>query len=116
MNQTQTDARQNYPMIAAIALIIIGAVFLLRNLDMIQFGRNWWALFMLIPIAYSLSAVWRYRQKSAGKFPPEARGPLIGAVTLTVVMAIFLFGLGWGAMWPVFLIIGGVAMIFGAWS
>jgi hypothetical protein len=116
MNQNQNGNRQNYPMIAAIALIIIGAVFLLRNLDIIHFGRNWWALFMLIPIAYSLSSAWRHRQKSSGKFPPEARGALIGAVTLTVVMTIFLFGLSWGAMWPVFLIIGGVAMIFGAWS
>ncbi len=116
MNQTQNDNRQNYPMIAAIALIIIGAVFLFRNLDIIHFGRNWWALFMLIPIAYSLSSAWRRRQENAGKFPPEARGALIGAATLTVVMTIFLFGLNWGAMWPVFLIIGGVAMIFGAWS
>lgn len=116
MNPSQNDNRQNYPMIAAIALIIIGAVFLFRNLDMIHFGRNWWALFMLIPIAYSLASAWRYRQKSAGKFTPAVRSSLIGAVTLTVVMAIFLFGLSWGAMWPVFLIIGGVAIVFDAWS
>ncbi len=117
MNQTQNDNRLNYPMIAAIALIIMGAVFLLRNFDVIRSGRNWWALFMLIPIAYSLSSAWRHRQKSAGKFTRAVRSSLIGAVTLTVVTAIFLFGLSWGAMWPVFLIIGGVAMIFGArWS
>jgi hypothetical protein len=116
MNETPNDNRQNYPLIAAIALIIIGAVFLLRNLDIIRLGRNWWALFMLIPIAYSLASAWRRRRESVGKFTPEVRNSLIGAVTLTVVMAIFLFGLSWGAMWPVFLIIGGVAMIFGAWS
>lgn len=117
MNQNQNDNRQNYPMIAAIALIIIGAVFLLRNFDVIRLGRNWWALFMLIPIAYSLSSAWRHRQKSAGKFTPAVRSSLIGAVTLTVVMVIFLFGLNWSAIWPIFLIIGGLAMIFGArWS
>jgi LiaF transmembrane domain len=116
MNQTQNDSRQNYPMIAAVALIIIGAIFLLRNFDVVRLGRNWWALFMLIPIAYSLSSAWRRRRENAGKFTPEVRSSLIGAVTLTVVMAIFLFGLSWSAMWPVFLIIGGAAMIFGAWS
>ena len=116
MNQNQNDNQQNYPIIAAIALIIIGAIFLLRNFDVIRLGRNWWALFMLIPIAYSLSAAWRHRQKSGGKFTPAVRSSLVGAVTLAVVMTIFLFGLNWGAMWPVFLIIGGIAMIFGAWS
>ncbi len=111
MTPTQQDNKQNYSMIAAIGLIVIGAIFLLRNLDVVDFGSNWWALFFLIPIAYSLSTAWRQRQENAGKFPPAARGALIGAAMMTVVMVIFLFGLNWGTMWPVFLIIGGVAMM-----
>jgi hypothetical protein len=114
MTPTQQDDKQNYPMIAAVALIVIGVVFLLRNFDVVDFGSNWWALFMLIPIAYSLSTVWRHRRENAGKFPPAARGALVGAAAMTVVMVIFLFGLNWGMMWPVFLIIGGVAMMLRA--
>jgi len=111
MTQTPQDDKQNYPMIAAIALIVIGVIFLLRNFDVVDFGSNWWALFILIPIAYSLSSAWRHRRENAGKFPPAARGALISAAGMTVVMAIFLFGLNWGTMWPVFLIIGGMAMM-----
>jgi hypothetical protein len=114
MIQTLPEEKQHYPMIAAIALIVIGVVFLLRNFDVVDFGSNWWALFILIPIAYSLSTAWRRRRENAGKFPPAARGALIGAAGMTVVMVIFLFGLSWGMMWPVFLIIGGMAMIFRA--
>jgi len=111
MTQISQDNKQNYPMIAAFVLIMIGVIFLLRNLDMVDFGSNWWALFILIPIAYSLSTAWRRRRENAGKFPPAARSALIGAAAMTVVMVIFLFGLSWGTMWPAFLIIGGMAMM-----
>jgi hypothetical protein len=100
-------------MIAAIVLILIGGIFLMRNFDVVDIGRNWWALFMLIPIGYSLASAWRHRE-NAGKFPPQARGALITAATITIVMVIFLFNLNWGAMWPVFLITGGLWMIAGA--
>jgi hypothetical protein len=86
----------------------------MRNFDVVDIGSNWWALFMLIPIGYSLASAWRRRRENAGKFPPEARGALITAATITIVMIIFLFNLDWGAIWPVFLITGGLWMIVGA--
>lgn len=72
MNQPQ-NSQPNYSMAAAVALILIGGIFLLRNFDVIDIGHNWWAWFMLIPIAYILSSAWRRRQENGGTFPPEAR-------------------------------------------
>lgn len=114
MAQFQEDNKRNGQMVAAAALIVIGVIFLMRNFDVVDIGGNWWALFMLIPIGYSLASAWRRRRENAGKFPPEARGALITAATITFVMVIFLFNLNWSAMWPVFLIAGGLWMIAGA--
>jgi len=116
MNSPAQASQQNYSLMAGLALILIGGIFMLRNFDVIDIGDNWWALFMLIPIAYTLSSAWRRRQESGGKFPPEARGALVGGAVLTLVMCIFLFDLNWGAMWPVFLILGGLSVILGARS
>lgn len=116
MNSNAQSTPQNYPILAAIALIIIGSIFLLRNFDVIDIGHNWWALFMLIPIAYSLASAWRQRQESGGKMPPAARSALIGSAVLTFVMCVFLFDLNWGMLWPVFLILGGLSIMFGTRS
>lgn len=116
MNSSSPTSQQNYPLMGGVALIIIGGIFMLRNFEVIDIGHNWWALFFLIPISYSVSTVWRRRRESDGKFPPEARGALVGAAVLTLVMCIFLFDLNWGVMWPVFLILGGLSIILGARS
>jgi len=116
MQTSSESSPQNYPFMAGIVLIVIGGIFMLRNFDFIDIGHNWWALFMLIPIGYSLSSAWRRRQAHNGAFPAEARGALLGAAVLTLVMCIFLFDLNWGAMWPVFLILGGLSVILGARS
>jgi hypothetical protein len=116
MPQPTQTSQQNYSFIAGVALIVIGGIFMLRNFDMIDLGHNWWAWFMLIPLAYTLSSAFKRRRESGGTFPPEARGSLIGAAVLALVMCIFLFDLNWGAMWPVFLILGGLSVILGARS
>jgi len=116
MNSSAPTSAKNYSFIAGVALIVIGGIFMLRNFDVIDIGHNWWAWFMLIPIAYMLSSAWQRRQANDGKFPPEARGALVGGAVLTLGMCIFLFDLNWGAMWPVFLILGGLSVILGARS
>jgi hypothetical protein len=89
MNPSASTSQQNYSLLAGVALIVIGGIFLLRNFDVLDIGHNWWALFMLIPISYTLSSAWRRRKESGGKFPPEARGALIGGAVLALVMCIF---------------------------
>ena len=105
------ERRSEYPLIVGLGFILLGLLFLLRNFDIITFGRHWWALFFLIPITFLLSEVLHQRKRSQGKFPPEARGSLIGLVTLLTLMVIFLFGLNWGVVWPVFIIIGGLSVL-----
>lgn len=116
MNQPTQTSRQNYPFLGGIALILIGGIFTLQNFDVIYIGHNWWALFMLIPISYTLASAFKRRRENGGTFPAEARGSLIGAAAITLVMCIFLFELNWGEMWPVFLILGGLSIIFSARS
>ena len=46
----------------AVALIVIGVVFLLRNAG-VTFPGNWWALFLVIPILGALGSAWQtYRR------------------------------------------------------
>jgi hypothetical protein len=97
--------------IAGAILILLGTVFLLNNLTGFSLG-SWWALFLLIPVGYSLAAVVRSIQEHGGRLTASARGPLVGALVLLTVMAVFLFNLDWGKIWPVFLIIAGLGALF----
>jgi hypothetical protein len=78
-----------------VALVAFGLVFLVQN----YFGfelHNWWALFILIPAIGSFGAaysVWR-----------EHGNTTAAAGSLTM-------GVPWGRVWPVFVILAGVAML-----
>jgi len=101
--------------IGGVVLILIGIVFLARNLTGFELG-NWWALFILIPAFGSLAQAWRLYQSSGGRLTPAARGPLTGGLILLLVAAIFLFDVDWGQVWPVFLIVIGVGALFTSFS
>ncbi len=106
-----TSHRAQYSLAAGGIFIILGVLFLLRNLDVIRLGHRWWALFFLIPIFYLFTDILRYRQRSGGGMPREARGPIIGLIVLLFVMSVFLIGMSWALIWPVFIIIGGLAVL-----
>lgn len=92
-------------------LILIGALFLARNLtDLDLTGWNWWALFILIPAVGSLAKAWRVYQ-AHGRLTPATRGPVVGGFVLLLVTTILLFDLDWGTMWPLFLIIIGLGAL-----
>ena len=115
MEQTQ-DSQQVHEhhdgrRIGAVVLIVVGAIFLLRNFEFLNLGRHWWALFFLIPISALVTTLQRQRKAHGGALPPESRGSIIGVVTLTTLMCIFLFGVNWGTIWPIFIIIGGLSLI-----
>jgi len=111
----QKPNRQDGSLIIGLIIILIGLIFLLRNFDILDLGHRWWALFFLIPVSYLFAEVWRSWRTSGGKFPQQARGSLIGLVTLLVLMFIFLLGLNWGLVWPVFIIIGGLSLLLTGW-
>ena len=92
--------------IGGIVLIFLGVLFMLQNSG-ILIGGHWWALFILIPAIAMLAGAYR-TYSWAGGFTPVMLGPLIGGIMLTTVALIFLLGLDFGVIWPVFLILAGL--------
>jgi hypothetical protein len=91
-------------------LILIGVVFLVRNITGIYWG-NWWAVFILIPAVTSLANAWSAYQRRDRKSLAAARGSLFGGLAMLTVALVFFFNLDWGRIWPVFIIIGGLAAL-----
>lgn len=102
-----------YSWVGGLVLILLGGIFLLQNTGMIESFDNWWALFILIPAVGSLATAWRMYQQADNQWTPAATGPLMGGLILSGIAAMFLLGLDIGKWWPLFLIAGGVATLFG---
>ena len=101
--------RGNGAWIGGLILIFLGLLFMAQNFGILV-GGHWWALFIMIPAIASLAAAWRAYAWSGG-FSPAVSGPLIGGVVLTTVSLIFLLGLEWGVIWPIFLILAGLGAL-----
>jgi hypothetical protein len=96
-----------------LVLIFVGAILLLVNLTGNQL-HNWWALFILSPAINSFSrAVDIYR--SRGNIDRSVIRHAFWGVFFVVLSATFLLEYSFGLVWPVFLILGGIALLFGAW-
>jgi hypothetical protein len=100
----------------AVGLIALGVIFLLKQYGVdIPLFQNWWALFILIP---AIGALWTgfniYNR--AGTWTQEARGAIGGGVIILLIALIFLLDLDWGKVWPLFLIVPGVMLLFGLWG
>lgn len=93
------------------ALILLGGVFLLQNLGLAVLPANWWALFILIPVVTTAATAWSLYRAAGGHWTPAARGAAAGSAILAFVSAMFLFALDWGLLWPVFLILAGLAAL-----
>jgi hypothetical protein len=106
-------SQRNKGWVAGLIIIGLGLVFLVSNLTGFVLN-NWWALFILIPGIMSFVNAWNvYRED--GRWSKRARGGLIGGLIITLVAVIFLFDLDWGNVWPLFLILGGLAVLLGGW-
>lgn len=97
----------------ALVLIAIGAIFLLQNLGVLNvfFIHNWWALFILLGTAGAWGTAWRIYQSNGRRVTPQVTGAFIGGLFPLAVALIFLFNLNWGNIWPIFLIIAGLAVL-----
>jgi hypothetical protein len=103
----------NHNWVAGVVLVVMGLLFLLGNLTGFRLD-NWWALFIFIPAFINLgNALGIYRRH--GRFNAAARGMLTGSVILTTVALAFLLDLDWGIIWPLFLIIAGIAALLNGW-
>ena len=106
----QGEHPQRPAWIAGGVLILIGVVFIIRNVTGLEL-HNWWALFILIPALGSLATAWQMFEKNGRRFTAASRGPLIGGVVLLAIAAIFLFSIDWAIAWPFLLILGGGAVV-----
>ena len=97
----------------AIALMVVGSVLLIRNLLGVEWGQNWWAIFILIPAAGSFSGAIAAARHS-GRLSAAARSSLGSGLVVLTVALIFLFNLDWGTWWPLMLISPGISMILGS--
>ena len=96
--------------IAGGVLILVGIVFIVQNVAGVTLN-NWWALFILIPAIGMIVTTYQAWIKNDRRFTAASRGPLVGALVLLGVTAVFLFGLDWGKVWPFFLILAGLAVL-----
>ncbi len=95
--------------IAGAILILLGVIFMLRNMGISSF-TNWWALFILIPAFGAYVAAWEiYRDH--GRLTRSSISSLSVAVLLTALSFIFLFDVALGQYWPVLLILAGLVLL-----
>jgi uncharacterized membrane protein HdeD (DUF308 family) len=92
-----------------VLLILLGVIFLLQNLG-IPFLTNWWALFILIPAFWSYVAAWDSVQENS-RLTRRAASSLTVALILTILAVVLLLGWQVGLLWPIFLIVGGLALL-----
>ena len=93
-------------------LIALGVLFLLQNAGFFTM-INWWALFILIPAFFAFSnAVTSYQ--ASGRLTAAGRGALTSGIFLTLLTAVFLFGINFGVYWPLLLILGGILLLVNA--
>jgi hypothetical protein len=108
-------SRQRPGWIAGGVLILVGVVFIIRNVSGLAFD-NWWALFILIPALGSLVTAYQMFERNDRKFTAASRGPLVGGLVLLGVTAVFLFNIDWGKVWPLFIILVGLGVLLSSFE
>ena len=106
--KTPTNGR-NHNWIIGLVLILAGAIFLISNITNMDMG-NWWAFFILIPALGSLNHA-REDYQQHGRLTRPGRSALAWGLFFIILCATFFFGWDWDYVWPVFLILGGLALL-----
>jgi len=104
-NSSKNKRTGNDSLWFGIALIVLGAVFLLQRTGTVSL-HNWWAIFILIPVFSAFASAVRMWQRD-GMFHFGVWSTFYGGIFPLAVALIFLFDLDWGVYWPIFVIIGG---------
>jgi hypothetical protein len=109
-NGSESRQRDNNSWVVGVVLIALGGLFLLSNFLPGFNLTNWWAVFILIPALFSLNRAWQSYRRN-GRLTRGGRSSLIGGLLILTVALIFLLGLNWGVVWPVFIIIAGLGIL-----
>ena len=97
---------------AGLILIILGGLFLLRNIGMFDIPlKNWWSLFILLPAIGSLDTARRLYRSAGNRLTPPASGSLLVSLVLTLVTAVFIFELNWSYFGPILIILTGLGIL-----
>jgi hypothetical protein len=99
------------PWVPGVVLILVGSVLLFANLTGYEL-RNWWALFILIPAISNFNQAYA-AYRSSGKFDKGGVTFAFWGLFFVLLSGTFLLGFSIGAIWPVFLILGGLMLILG---
>ena len=110
---TRPERRRDRSLLVGLVLIAVGGVLLAQQFIGLRL-MNWWALFLLIPAFGAFeSAVRRYRERGTA-FSGSVTGSFITGLSLLAVAVIFLLGLDWAVLWPIFIILAGIGALLGA--
>ena len=111
-NQQEYDDDRHGRTVGGLVLIGLGVFFLLNSLGIIDNSFNWWAIFILMPGIGLIASIFTFYMRN-GYVPSEMRGKGLGGVMILLVGLIFLFDMDWGQVWPLFLIVPGIALVVG---
>ena len=94
-----------------LALIAVGGLLLLGNFTDFNFidVSNWWAIFILVPGISMLANA--YNASRSGR---RAGGQAIWGGFLVLLALSFFLNISFALIWPVFLILAGVGLLFRA--
>ncbi|MBT3190582.1 MAG: hypothetical protein HN736_08085 [Anaerolineae bacterium] len=101
-------------MIGGLVMIAVGVIFLVMQYSDFRL-HNWWALFILIPVALTWNRAIRLSIE-AGELKEETTEAISGSLFLLFVALIFLFNWDWGQVWPGFIIIAGINALVRGWG
>jgi hypothetical protein len=98
-----------------LVLVVGGGLLLIQNftnLNFINFG-NWWAVFILVPGINSLAQASR-QYRAAGRLSPGGQRAALWGLFWIGLAATFFFSLDFGLIFPIFLVFGGLVLLWGS--
>ncbi|MBL8099392.1 MAG: hypothetical protein JNK81_09430 [Anaerolineales bacterium] len=100
-----------------LALIAIGAMILLNQMDTLSFELNWWAILILFPAFGALSGAYNRYRSTNDLFEMGVMVPaLVGTFMLLLSVSMLLgnaINMNLKVYWPIILIVLGLGLIIG---
>lgn len=120
MNTNNSDKLNSGPLSnwwIGLALIAIGAMILLNQMDTLSFEFNWWAILILFPAFGALSGAYNRYRFTNDLFEMGVMIPaLVGTFMLLLSVSMLLgnaINMNLKVYWPIILIVLGLGLIIG---
>ena len=110
-----SDSSRTGTWTVGLILILLGGMFLMRNMGTFNFPlKNWWALFILIPAVGAIDTALRAYRNAGDQWNAQARGSMGVGILLSLVTIMFLFDLSWIYFGPALIILAGIGILVNA--